>query len=571
MSYTAEQAELTQKAAHALLAQEELLAYATYIDPGYQCPLHIQYLAGRLEALERGEINRLIITMPPQHGKSELTSGKFPGWCMGRDHTRVCMTVGHTAEFIVTFSVQNRDTIDKNPRYREVFSDVALNPSRKGMYVWGINQERENFIASGITGGITGFGAWLIIIDDPIKTHEQASSPSYKLKVWNEYVAAARTRIRPDGRIIIIMTRWAEDDLVGRLLEAEKDGGDKWEVVHLPALSYGLPSDYGYGLISEAEYNERIKQLPKTAFPDRLGRVKDTPLWAERYTKDFLMRARATMKHQFECMYQGVPGAPEGNKFKRSWFRAITQDSITTLRLEPLARGRSWDLAWSNSAVANNTVGVRATLYKVPKGTTYDPTGVGAELGANINMPPVAIVLEDVKTIHEEWDEASTRIAEVARVDSPLYTVYMESVASQSVWVKSLRKDPRMWRHDVVGVPRSTDKEDNAKAAQRFASLGCVFVQWPSFTTEPEWLDRFLEVLCLFPNASEDDEVDALAQLVNKWAAMIDEILHDLGYADWFTGSGETAKAIRKRPPELTPDESNEEETPVDLLVWGWE
>jgi hypothetical protein len=269
-----EQADL-QLASHAALAQREYLAYATFIDQSYETPQHIRLLGGYLDAVERGDIKKLAIIMPPRHGKSEATSGKFPGWCLGKDQNRTVMVTSYAASLAETFSIQNRDTIATNPRWRMVFPDAVLNPNVRGRDRWALAGQRESVIAAGVGGSITGLGAWLLLIDDPVKNYEEAISQARQEAVWKWYNTTARTRLTPDGRTIIIMTRWAEGDLLGHVLEADDD----FVVVHLPATSYGTVQDLVRLYPDPARRAREIEKLPKAAYPDLMGRPQGEPLW----------------------------------------------------------------------------------------------------------------------------------------------------------------------------------------------------------------------------------------------------------------------------------------------------
>jgi len=519
-----------RSAAHAAAARSDFLAYATYIDPAYQTPDHIRLLGAYLQAVERGDIKRLIITMPPRHGKSHLTSGMFPGWCIGLDTNRVVMLVSHSADLAETFSIQNRDTIALNPRWADVFPTVALKTSRRGAAVWAVNEQRESMIANGIMGGLTGYGAWHIVFDDPVKTYEQAQSPTYRDKVFNEYKSSARTRLTPDGRIIIILTRWHEEDLAGMILNSPE--GDNWTVLHLPAFSYGMPEDWERMYPNEVDRTKKVATLPKTAYPDPLKRRYNEPLWPGRWPTEFLQDQRLALGHQFECLYQGNPSAPAGNKFKRDWFRAITGEMIARLKAEPKVKARSYDLSFAATDRSDFTAGLRATLYTVPPLSEIEDDDVKAFVRVE-GVQPVMIVLEDLYHVKKEWDENSEDITKTALEDGKGCEVYVEAVAAQNTGFKSLRRDPRLWGHKIVPITVQKAKDDRNAYAVRMASAGFMWIQYPSVAREPDWERAFLDEVCGFPNAANDDIHDALTQLVNVWQPRIDSLLEDTNVREW--------------------------------------
>jgi predicted phage terminase large subunit-like protein len=538
------------------LARSEFLAYATFIDPAYQVSPHIRLLGGYLDAVLRGDIRRLAITAPPRHSKSESTTGKLPALAIGQDTTRTVMIGCHSADLAETFSIQNRETVARNPRWPMVFPDVTINPARRSADIWAVNDRRESVIARGILGGQTGYGAWLFIYDDPIKTYEQASSPTHRDKVYQEYKTSSRTRLTPDGRIVVIMTRWNEDDLIGRITRSEE--GPDWVFLHLPALSYGTEADYRFAGQTELEFTKATEKLPKTAFPDPLGRPKGDPLWPERFSKSFLLGQKVAMQHEFEALYQGNPSAPEGAKFKREWFRPITAEILDHLKPKVQARMRSYDLAWSAKQRADYTVGLRSTLYTIepPDPEDVEDTVVAAYLKRTL-LPPVILVLEVLDRWKKEWDESSEDIIKLAQSDTDKYKLLIEAVAAQNVGWKTVKKDLRMWKHKVLPFTTDKDKEARAKYALRLASRGVVLILYPQTTVPPAWERDFLNELGQFPYGANDDQVDAFTQTVNHWQPKIDQLLTKVPVGVWklpFAAKAQAAQqAVKHLPPPFQP------------------
>lgn len=520
--------------AHAALARTDLLAYNTFIDTSYELYPGLEQLINHLQQVESGEIKRLIITMPPRHGKSETTSGKFPGWCIGRDPTRTVIMTSYSATLAETFSVQNRDTISTNPRWKFVFPNITLDPNKRGKDKWAVTGRRESVIAAGVGGAITGFGAWLLLIDDPVKNAEEANSPAYQEKVYDWYRTTSRTRLTPDGRIIIIMTRWSEGDLVAKLESSEE--WDQYTVLHLPALSYGTEDELRAECATEEEYQKQKAQLPVTAFPDRLNRPKGTPLWEDRFNAEFLYDAKIAMRHDFEALYQGNPSAPEGQKFKKDWFRGVSLKTLASLPIKPVVRVRSWDLAWSSKTSADFTVGIRATMY-VTDDTGSDTTITPKELQEKyeLKLPPAFIVLDDLIRYQKEWDASEQMIKNTMVSDGYKTEVLIEAVASQNIAVKTILKEKLFWRHRVIPIIPTRDKEERAKYSMQLASKGLVFIAYPDARVPPAWENEFLRELGAFPNAAKDDQVDAFTQLINHWAPRIDKLLLKMAQIEWAT------------------------------------
>lgn len=531
---TEQELEQSKLLAHAALARDDYLAYTTFIDKNYQTPLHVRLLCAYLEAVEKGDITRLLIIEPPRHSKSETTSGKFPAWCIARDTSRTVMMCSYAATLAEVFSVQNRDTIDLNPRWPLVFPEVRMSTKVKGRSKWAVQGARESFIAAGAGGSITGLGAWLLLIDDPVKNIQEATSQTVQQNLYDWYKTTARTRLTPDGRIIIIGTRWAENDFIDRVLKS--DDGKDFVVLHLPALSYGSEEDYEDLYPVKEDRARHIAAIPKHAFPDPLGRKRDEPLWPERFPKEFLLKQKLILGHEFHALYQGNPSAPEGTKFKTAWFRGITPLVLSNLKLSRRGQARSYDLAWAESKRADYTAGLKATLYKLEEQdlTTIEDDYVKQYLDL-IKLPPVILVLEDMVRYKKEWDDASEMIVKQAIEDGERYELLVEAVASQSVGVKSLRRDRRLWKHTVRGVQKFVDKEINSKYALRLGGQGIIFILYPNASTPPPWELDFLLEVGGFPNAKHDDQVDTLSQLVNHWQPIIDDILQSTKRGVWDT------------------------------------
>ncbi len=194
-------------------ARDTLLGYAKYQMESYLTPPHIKLLASKLEAVERGEIKRLAIFMPPRHGKSILTSEFFPAWYLGRNPKKfiICSTYGQ--ELADDFGRKVRNQL-QDPRYQELFPDVGLATDSSSMRRFNTSKGGV-YYAVGAGSAITGRGAHLLLIDDPIKGREDADSEAMRSNLLDWYRSTAYTRLMPGGSVVLIQTRWHEDDLAG--------------------------------------------------------------------------------------------------------------------------------------------------------------------------------------------------------------------------------------------------------------------------------------------------------------------------------------------------------------------
>lgn len=277
---------------------------------------YLVHIREQLDRVTRGEIARLMLFVPPRHGKSTLTTIHYPAYrleCDGR--TRVAIAA-YNADLAQTFSRAVRALVRRRGR-------VALNEERQAAGDWR-TVLGGGLRAVGVGGGLTGHGADLVIVDDPFKSREDADSPIERDRVWDWYTSDVYTRLEPGGAIVLICTRWHTDDLAGRILASAR-GGD-WIVISLPALA-------------EAG--------------DPLGRAVGAPLCPDRYDAAALDDFRAVLgSRSFDALYQQRPRPQEGALFKRQWF------PIVPALPAGCAFVRYWDTAGADVGKGDATAGV---------------------------------------------------------------------------------------------------------------------------------------------------------------------------------------------------------------------
>ena len=298
------------------MAKESLIAFSRYTFPQYSPAPHHDMIAEKLEAVARGEIKRLRIHMPPRHGKSELASKRFPAFFMGRYPKRHVIAASYNSDLAADFGREVRNIVG-SPRYKAVF-DTTLAEDSSAANRWHTDAGGM-YAAVGIGTATTGRGAHIFLIDDPFKDREEADSENQREKVWRWYTSTAYTRLESDirrgdvteddelwhellddigdgnaepfeGAIVLICTRWHEDDLAGRLEASQNNGGEEWETLDLPAI------------LSD-------------------GRA----LWSAKYPIERLEKIRATIgERDWSALYQQRPTPDEGDYFKREWFNFYT-------------------------------------------------------------------------------------------------------------------------------------------------------------------------------------------------------------------------------------------------------
>lgn len=266
-------------------ASENLIRFTEYTLPSYEAAAHHQMIAEKLEAVERGDIDRLMINMPPRHGKSELASRRFPAWFLGRNPKATIMSASYNIDKANEFGGEVRDIV-KSQVYQNLFPGVDLKEDTRAKGFWRTSAGGY-YISAGVGTAITGRGTVgpIILIDDPLKDREEADSERRRETVKNWYSSVILSRF--PKAIIVVQTRWHEDDLTGWLLQEQAKGGDKWTILELPAIG----SD---------------------------GKA----LWPEFYPLEVLERLRrSTMPRDWAALYQQRPAPEEGAYFKRDWFR----------------------------------------------------------------------------------------------------------------------------------------------------------------------------------------------------------------------------------------------------------
>jgi len=276
-----------QQAASELLARRKarsgLIAFSAYTNPAYIAAPHHELIAAKLEAVERGEIKRLMITMPPRHGKSELASRRFPAWFIGRNPGKQIIAASYNSDLASDFGREVRNIV-ASPEYGALF-DCTLAIDSKAANRWHTDKGGM-YVAAGVGTAITGRGADILLIDDPFKDRQEADSEITRQRVWDWYTSTAYTRLMPGGAVVVINTRWHDDDLSGKLLAEQEHGGDKWEVLSLPAIQ----SD-------------------------------GTALWPEWYPLERLEQIRSVLPaRDWNSLYQQNPIPDDGDYFKAGWF-----------------------------------------------------------------------------------------------------------------------------------------------------------------------------------------------------------------------------------------------------------
>jgi len=252
-------------------ARNHLLPFIKYTFPDYKIGNMHRIICDEFERVERGETTRLMIFTPPRHGKSEISSKRFPAWFLGRNPNRQIISASYSSDLAGDFGREVRNIVDDS-KFRVLFPHVSLARDSSAKDRWHTSVG-GSYVAAGVNTATTGRGADILNIDDPVKDRAEAESESTQRRIWDWYRSTAYTRLMPGGRIILTMTRWHPKDLAGKLLEEQENGGDKWRVINMPA------------------FNEHQKAL-----------------WPERYDENALTQIRnAIGEREFGALYMQNP------------------------------------------------------------------------------------------------------------------------------------------------------------------------------------------------------------------------------------------------------------------------
>ena len=421
---------------------------------------HLLLLEQHLLKTHTDKGKRLIVSMPPRHGKSEFISKYFPAWYLGANPDKRIILTSYESTFAKFWGRQVLNLIQNEGQ--KVFP-LAINPKKYAADDFAISGHKGGMICTGIGGAITGRGADLLILDDPVKNDEEAHSITYRDNLYEWFRSTAFTRLEPGGSVILLMTRWHEDDIAGRLL---RDEPEKWESLVLPAI---------------AEEN------------DALGRNIGEALWKERYDIKQLQEIKTTLgEYWFSALYQQRPSIEGGGIFKRTDFAYFDEESNSYLldNQKRVLKENSYiiatvDLATSISERADFSVVAIAAISSANDILILDIIREKIEGSKHIDL---------LKQVYSQYKP------QMIGVEAVQYQISLVQIAlAEGLPVKELRPDK--------------DKFSRALPIAAKLESGKVF-----FKRNAPWLGDFIDELLKFPNAKHDDQVDAFAYIDNMIA-----------------------------------------------------
>lgn len=451
-----DEVKIYQAAVEREKAQVSFMEYVKMMWPGFVHGRHHALMAKKFEAIAKGEMKRVIINMPPRHTKSEFASYLLPSWFLGLHPAKKVIQCSNTADLAVGFGRKVRNLVDSE-QYATVFPGVKLRQDSKAAGRWATNKNGEYF-AIGVGGTVTGKGADLLIIDDPHSEQEAAlaaGNPEIYQKVYEWYTSGPRQRLQPGGAIVIVMTRWGEADLTGRVLQdaLKREKGEEWELIELPAI---MPSG--------------------------------NPLWPEFWSIDELEALKEELPvSKWNAQYQQKPTGEEGALVKREWWKIWERERPP--RCEYVIQ--SWDTAFTKSERSDFSACTVWGVFHMDE----DPK--------NVN-----VILLEAYQERLEFPELKEKAFEMYNIWEP-DTCIIEAKAAGSPLIFEMRR---------MGVPvqEYTPVRGNDKFV-RINSVTDLFRSGKVWAPDTRWAHELIEQMAAFPNAAHDDLVDSSTQALIRF------------------------------------------------------
>jgi predicted phage terminase large subunit-like protein len=467
------------------LARVDFREFVKISKHDYEFNWHHELICEKLQDFYEGKIKRLMVFTPPRHGKSELVSRRFPAWVLGRNPNAKIIATSYAAEIASSFNRDVQRIIDEK-KYHELFPATTLSGSNvrttqnwlRNNDIFEVVDHKGYYRCAGVGGPITGLGGDYLLIDDPFKNYEEATSHTIRQKVWEWYCSTLWTRQEKNAGIMLVQTRWHEDDLAGRLLEEMKSGGEfaeQWEVVCLPAIS-----------------EEKRPDDP---------REEKEALWPNKYDMKWLQSARATLgTTQFNSLYQQNPIPSGGIFIQASWLKEY-QDTNYIINFDKIIQ--SWDMSFGSTG--ENASYVVGSVYGKHGSRVY----LLDQVRGRWSFPET---LAQFRLLTSRWPKSSGKL--------------VEKKANGAAVIESLEKEI----DGIIAIEPKGSKESRLASVQPIYEAGNIF--YPTVGNCP-WISDHIGEMVSFPNGKNDDRVDAESQALNylrgnthgKWTEELNEVV----------------------------------------------
>ena len=536
------------------LARRSLLGFTKRFSPNYLAGwVHVD-ICNRLErftrAVELRQNPRLMLFVPPRHGKSNIASQHYPAWALGHHPEWEFIAASYGSSLPIKFSRYVRSLL-RDPRYQVLFPDTVLDKENENVEGWSTTQ-RGGYIPAGVGGGITGKGAHILGIDDPVKDAEEADSEVSRNGVWDWYGSTALTRLAPESGVLVIQTRWHDDDLSGRLIQQMRDNYkeldgvqreveellnaqleneeidevkysmmladaqkgykklqeevDTWEIVSYPAIAeydeYQMPNGDAYFVDPESQtpvvpdsvfIPTSMRKIEDFNFEDaRLLRKKGEALHPARYPISQLRRRKNVMQpRHWHALYQQNPVPEDGEYFKKEHFRFHT--GPIPVSDNPI--GIAWDLAVGKKQINDYTVGTVGTMNHLGDVQVID------QIRGRWDTHEAA---DKILTLHAKYRKLTTGM-----VMTGIERGQLELAVRPEL--NRLSQERGVYPVYDTELKPLTDKLVRARPLQGYTQAGKLVLADPQYNA---WVEICTHELLRFPNGTFDDCVDSLAWLI---------------------------------------------------------
>ena len=442
------------------MARSFLVDFVEYNNPSYTTMWFHERICNELDSILRGDLQKLMVFMPPQHGKSTIISENFPAFALGQNPKLNIVSCSYSSDLAQKFNRKVQRIID-TPQYRKLFPDTQLNSklvasdSRgnwlRNTEVFEVVRHGGSFKAVGVEGALTGNPVDIGIIDDPVKDSLEAQSTTSRNRLWEWYNEVFVTRCHNTSRKIMVMTRWHEDDLAGRILSKEND----WKVISLPAIKETAPS---------VEDSRNIGEV----------------LWPEKHSLEKIEAVKKSSARAFASLYQQRPAPAEGNLLLRKWFKFYDESGKPPVFDTMI---QSWDCTFKDAATSDYVVG-----------QVWGKVGVDAYLLDMVRGRwSFTETVKQMQLLNEKHPECDAK--------------YVEDKANGTAVIDTLQGQIP----GIIPVTPTESKESRTAAVSYVIEAGNIHIP----KDEP-WTEDLISEFILFPNGKHDDMVDAMTQALKK-------------------------------------------------------
>lgn len=456
-------------------ARQSYLEYVKFTNQGYKESKFHNYLCTEIqkfiEKVDSDAFDILLLSVPPQFGKSTTVTETLPAYYLGKNPDKKIIICGYNEDFAIRFGRRNKEKIEE---FNQILFPECILADAPRSNVEFETTKKGRCISRGILSGLTGNTADLFIIDDPIKNRQEADSETTRNTIWNEYLNSVRTRIKPGGKLIVIQTRWHEEDLYGMIAKTEK----KATIINIPCEC-------------DSEDDVLGRQIGDSLCPE-IGRGNS---WLQEFKRAYVGNEGS---RAWNALYQGRPTALEGNLIKKEWWRFYEE-----LPYDIPYKIISVDAAFKDSE-NNDYVAIQKWGKKDSK-----------------------MYLIDAIKKHLNFVDTLAAIRAMKNEDPEILFILIEDKANGSALINVLSGE----MEGVIPVKPEGGKVSRVNAVSPAIERGDVYL--PKFAS---FVDDYINEFSAFPNGAHDDQVDSTSQALNRMIFVDADVIapQHIVYKHWY-------------------------------------